>query len=208
MGSSKGLDRIVAGIERALDEEDRLREATIKATRAITRLASGAMRKMHRGEEVARDLKSLRAEVDRLRVLLKSHPKMWHGGTVEGALQEVAEAQILHSFLRNRPLPTPEQVGVTPAAYVLGMGDAIGELRRLALDRMRVGRIPDATRFAEAMEDLFHALARFDYPDAIVAVRHKQDVARSLLERTRGELAVAARSADLERKLARLAKGR
>jgi len=42
---------------------------------------------------------------------------------------------------------------------------------------------------------------RFDYPDAIVAVRRKQDVARSLLEKTRGEVAVSASAMNLQRKL-------
>ena len=200
------LDRIVARLERALDEADRVREASIAAARAITRLAAEAMRKMQRGEDVARDLRAAREAVSRLRTLLRRHPKLWHGGTVEGALQEVAEAEVVHAIVRRRPLPPPERLGVTPAAYVLGLGDAVGELRRLALDRMRVGDIPAATRYADAMEEMFHALLRFDYPDAVVAVRHKQDVARGLLERTRGELAVAARSAELERKLARLAR--
>jgi len=114
----------------------------------------------------------------------------------------------VHAILKNRALPGPDEVGVTAAAYVLGLGDSIGELRRLALDRLRVGDVEEATRMVDAMEELYHALLRFDYPDAIVAVRHKQDVARSLLERTRGELAVATRSAELERKLERFSRRR
>ena len=204
----KGLDPIIARIETELDEKDRIREATLKATRGITRLASTSIRGMHRGEDVGRDLATLRKEVAALRQRLRGHPEFWFGGTVEGALQEAAEAAIVHSILKDRPLPRPEDLGVTGVAYVLGIGDSIGEFRRIALDRMRLARIEDASRIVDAMEDLFHALLRFDYPDAIMAVRHKQDVARSLLERTRGELAVSARSAELEKKLARLTKRR
>ena len=204
----KGLDRIVERLEADLDEKDRVRESTLKATRAITRLASVAIRGMHQGKDAAKDLAAIRREVSALRSRLRNHPEFWFGGTAEGALQEVAEASIVHSLLRDRPLPRPEDVGVTSAAYVLGLGDAVGELRRFALDRMRIGQMDEATRVVEAMEDLFHAILRFDYPDGIVAVRHKQDVARSLLERTRGELAVAVRSAELEKKLARLTRRR
>jgi len=204
----KDLDRIVAHLEKDLDEKDRVREASLRAARSITRLASTAIRGMHRAEDVEKELKALRGEVLALGRSLRSHPEFWSGGTVEGALQEASEAAIVHAILRDRPLPGPDEVGVTGAAYVLGLGDSIGELRRLALDRLRVGALDEANRFVDAMEEMYHALLRFDYPDAIVAVRHKQDVARSLLERTRGELAVATRSAELERKLARLTKRR
>ena len=204
----RDLDRIVAHLEKGLDEKDRVREASLRAARSITRLASTAIRGMHRGEEVEKEVKALRAEVAALSKSLRNHPEFWMGGTVEGALQEVSEAAIVHAILQDRPLPGPDELGVTGAAYVLGLGDSIGELRRLALDRLRVGKLDEANRFVDAMEEMYHALLRFEYPDAIVAVRHKQDVARSLLERTRGELAVAARSAELERKLAQLSRRR
>ncbi|HIJ16733.1 MAG TPA: RNA-binding protein, partial [Thermoplasmata archaeon] len=63
-----------------------------------------------------------------------------------------------------------------------------------------------ANYFLDRMEDLYTALMRFDYPDAIVAVRRKQDVARSLLEKTRGEVAVAASAMNLQGKIDELLK--
>ncbi len=204
----KDLDRIVARIEGDLDAKDRAREASLRSARAITRLAGSAIRAMQRGEDPHGDLEAVRRETRALRGVLRDYPDLWNGPSVEGALQEVAEAAIVWSVLRRHALPSPEELGVTSAAYVLGLGDAIGELRRLALDRLRLGRVDEATRFVDVMEDMFHALMRFEYPDAIVAVRHKQDVARSLVERTRGELAVSARSAELERRLRELEQSR
>lgn len=204
----KGLDRIAGRIETELDEKDRVREAALKASRAIVRSAGTVIRGMHRGEDVRKPLSEVRKQVRALRTLLRAHPELWHSGAVEGALQEAAEAAIVHRILEGGPLPSPRTLGVTNAAYVLGLGDTVGELRRFALDRMRAGDIDGAVQHLAMMEEIYHVLLRFDYPDAIVAVRHKQDVARSLVERTRGELAVATRSAELEKKLARLAKGR
>jgi len=54
------------------------------------------------------------------------------------------------------------------------------------------------------MEEIFDVLIRFDYPTALVALKHKQDVARSLIEKTRGEVAVATRGKALEDKLDRI----
>jgi translin len=71
---------------------------------------------------------------------------------------------------------------------------------------MRDGEIEEAAADLAKMEAIFDALLRFDHPDAIVPLRHKQDVARGLLERTRGELAVAAHGTALERRLRELAR--
>ena len=202
----KGLDTIVRRLEAELDEKDRVREAALRSTRGVVRLAGAALRGMHRGEDVRRTLAAARGEAQQLRTLLAAHPDLWHGGAVEVALQELSEAAIIDSLLNGRPLPDPHQMGVTTPAYLLGLADAVGELRRFALDRLRAGDAKGAARHLEMMEDIFDALLRFDHPDAIVPLRHKQDVARSLLERTRGELAVAAHGLALERRLRALAK--
>jgi len=73
---------------------------------------------------------------------------------------------------------------------------------------MRAGDVAKASGFLEMMEDIFDVLLRFDHPNAIVPLRHKQDVARGLLERTRGELAVATQGQALERRLRALVKKR
>ena len=202
----RGLDRIVDRIAAELDETDRVRELALKSARTITRLAATAIRGMHRGDDPSKMLAEAQTETKRLGTLLAGHPDLWHGGSMEGALQEVSEAAVVHALLRGKPLPEPEALGVTSAAYLLGLADAVGELRRLALDRMRDGKVDDAAGYLGMMEDIFDALLRFDHPDAIVPLRHKQDVARGLLERTRGELAVAAHSARLEKRLRSLSR--
>jgi translin len=56
------------------------------------------------------------------------------------------------------------------------------------------------------MEDMFLVIMRFDYPDALIPIRRKQDVARSLVEKTRGDVAVAVNSARLQNKLDELSR--
>jgi translin len=90
---------------------------------------------------------------------------------------------------------------VTDTAYLLGLGDVVGELRRFSLEHLRQGDIKLASAYLEKMERIQDALMRFDYPTALVALKRKQDVARSLIEKTRGEVAVAARSQELADKL-------
>ena len=202
----KDLEHIVARIEAELDEKDEVREVALKSTRAIVRLAGSALRGMHRGDDVEVPLAQAREETHNLRALLQGHPDLWYGGAVEGALQEVAEAAIVHNILNGTALPEPRELGIPSPAYLLGLADAIGELRRFVLDHLRAGQIENATHYLEIMEDMFDALLRFDHPNAIVPLRRKQDIARGLVERTRGELAVAARGTELEKKLNEVAR--
>jgi len=170
----KNLDDVIEEIESRLDEKDEVRELTIKSSRTIARLSGSAIQGMHRGQNV---------------------------GTVENAMQEACEAFLVHSILEGEQLPGPRDIGVTDTAYLLGLGDVVGELRRFSLEHLRRGDIKLASAFLEKMERILDALMRFDYPTALVALKRKQDIARSLIEKTRGEVAVAARSQELADKL-------
>ncbi len=197
----KNLDDVISQIEARLDEKDEVRELAIKSTRTIARLAGGVIQGMHRGEDVDATLQETREEVMKLKSLLDDHPDLYHAGFVENAMQEACEAVLVHSILEGASLPAPKECGVTDTAYLLGLGDVVGELRRFALTRLREGDVDGASRFLERMEAILDALMRFDYPTALVALKRKQDVARSLIEKTRGEVAVAAQGQELSRKL-------
>jgi translin len=204
----RGLEEIVADIETEMDERDTVRELAVKSSRSIGRLASTAIRRMHRREDATETLRTMRDEVAQLGGVLRGHPELFHSGLVANALQEVAEAAVVHAFLRGEPAPSPADLGVPSAAYLLGLADAVGELRRFALDALRAGDLATSDRHLATMEEILDALLRFDYPAALVAIKPKQDVARSLIERTRGELAVASRGLELERKLAAMERQR
>ncbi len=150
---------------------------------------------------MASGLADVKDEVSRLKGLLAEHPELEHAGYVENAFQEFAEVGIVLSLLEKDDVPSPEDLGIGSVPYLLGLGDSIGELRRLCLDELKAGRVSKANHFLERMEDIMTAIIRFDYPDAIVPLRHKQDVARSLLEKTRGEVAVATSAKTLHEKI-------
>src|SRR5438046_6776651 len=86
-------------------------------------------------------------------------------------------------------------------AYHHDLGDVVLELRRFSLEHLRREDIKLASAFLEKMERILDALMRFDYPTALVALKRKQHIARSLIEKIRGEVAVAARSQELADKL-------
>lgn len=202
----KNLEDIANRIESRLEEKDQVREVAIKSSRAINRLSGSIVHAIHKGEDVRAMMHEALDETHRLRSLLEDYPEIWESGLVEGALQELAEAAILLALIRDEAFPDPDEMGIPGAAYLLGLADAVGELRRFVLEKLREGDIEQARKHLDLMEDMFLVLMRFDYPDALVPIRRKQDVARSLLEKTRGDVAVAVNSARLQAKIDELSR--
>jgi len=197
----KNLEETVSRIETELDEKDQVREIALKSSRAIVRLSGGILRGLHRNEPPGEQLHVLRDEVTRLQSLLADHPELEHAGYVSSAFQEFAEVGLILSLLEKGDVPSLEELGIGSAPYLMGLGDSVGELRRFCLEELKSGRISRSNKILDMMEDILTALMRFDYPDAIVPLRHKQDVARSLLEKTRGEVAVATSARALQDKI-------
>lgn len=195
------LERVVSKIEEELDEKDQIREVALKSSRAVVRLSGNVLKSLHREEELDDQLDDLKDEASRLSSLLADHPDLASAGYVESAFQEYSEVGIMLSILEKDDVPSPEDLGVESVPYLLALGDTVGELRRFCLDELKRGNVMRANYFLDRMEDIHTALMRFDYPDAIVAIRRKQDVARSLLEKTRGEVAVAASARNLQDKI-------
>ena len=84
--------------------------------------------------------------------------------------------------------------------FLLGLADVIGELRRYALDNIRNSRIEDLNVILEKMDEIYTHLFTVDYPVGVTQdLRHKVDVARSVIEKTRGDISLAIQMDDLKR---------
>ena len=191
------LNNIINNIKSDFDKKDLHREDIFSRSRKIRRLSTSAIRDIHKGNSEATKalLDSLKKEIDELSDNDKALP------LIQGALQEYAEAILTWSFLKKIPPPPPSTIGIPPEPYVLGLADSIGELRRYILDELRKNQLHDVEYFLDLMEDIFHKIILFDYPNAILPIRRKQDIARLLLEKTRGEVTVALIQAELSEKL-------
>lgn len=200
------LEEIVETIQAELDEKDEIREVALKSSRAILRLSGAALRQMQKGEDELENLEAARQEAHRLAGVLEGHPDIYYSGFVANAFQELTEANVLRNILRGERIKNPKEIGVHPVAYVLGLGDVVGELRRIALNSLIGRNVEKAHDCLGKMETIYDILIRFDYPSALLPIRRKQDIARSLIEKTRGEIAVASTSSALEAKIGNLEK--
>jgi translin len=204
--SLKGLETLVKRLDAGLSSKDKVREQAIALSRELVRACSEAIRELREKGQAKKALERADGLAARLKKATAAYPELHASGLVENALQELAESHILEALVTGKRIPAPETFNCTPSAFLLGMGDAIGELRRVSQDALRKGNIAEAEDALHLMEGLYTPLNLFDYPDAIVPLKHKQDVARGLIEKTRGEVAVAVRGRDLEEKIAALEK--
>jgi len=187
---SRVPDEVLDAIESQLARREERRAELYQRARKLRRLAQGTMGRIHEGRDVASAIAQVRTEAAALSEWLRSEGR-GDEGLAHDALQEAAEALLLEAVVRREPIPGPEAIGVDAEPYLLGLGDVVGEVRRLALDRLAAGEVAEAERHLATMEHLYRALLRFDLPRAIIALKPKQDVARSLVERTRGDVTMA-----------------
>lgn len=198
------LDSIAQYLRDTLSATDAAREATLRLCRGVIRSCSEAIRSVHRQEyDTARTLlATARSQLSEIRSILSDHAELLHAGFVEDAQKEFAEGSITLALASGQPLPHPRELEVSPAAYLNGLGEAIGELRRHLLDNLRRGHMESCEGMLSLMDDLYGLLVTMDFPDAITGgLRRTTDVVRSILEKTRGDLTLSLRLKDLERQL-------
>ncbi|MHB8568087.1 MAG: RNA-binding protein [Nitrososphaerales archaeon] len=100
--------------------------------------------------------------------------------------QEFVESSAIYAIKAKRPIPSVGELKVLPSSYILGLLDAIGELKRSVYDSIRKGNLKEAEDLFSTMESLFSLISPFAIYDSIIqGVRRKLDVARMLIEDTR-----------------------
>jgi len=199
----KNLEEISGRIEKMLNEKDTLREFTLKKCRDIIRTSRKCIRNIHGGDtETAAEMASDAVKMNKeLKKKIKNHPDLLTAGYMENASQELAEANIFLAIYGDEELPDPEKLGITYTSYLLGLGDTVGELRRMAINLMKEGKVDGVEEVLDKMEDICDKLMEFDYPSGLVPIKRKQDVAKKLLEQMRGDFVIFKKNKEFEEKI-------
>lgn len=187
-----------------LEAKHRAREAALATSRKATRAAANAIRATHRGDrERAESLLGESAEALRgAKAACAGQPEVEHAGFLADAQKEYAEAGTTFALITGKPLPGPRDLGVGEAAWLNGLAETVGELRRHLLDVLRSGDLERSESLLAAMDDIYAMLVTIDYPEGVTAgLRRSTDVARAIIERTRGDLTLALVQARLEKAL-------
>ncbi len=185
------LREVVAGIDTYLAERDSVREEAIRLSREVIRRSGWAVTAVHKGDlrEAEEHLAAAEEAARSLLEKTRPYPELYYSGLVYNAVSEYVEARVFMDLILGRGLPGPGELGVPPVPYLQGLGDVVGELRRLALESVRHGLFETAWRLLGMMEAIYLELRGLDYPDALApGVRRKADAARRLVDDTKAML--------------------
>ena len=180
------------------------RERALPRSRTAIRFCANSIRATHRQEfqhagELLAQASALLAEMAED---LRDHQDIFYAGFVQDAQKEFAEAAAFLALAQNRPLPEAQTLSIGWAPYLNGLGETVGELRRYVLDQLRRGNIDQCEVFLRHMDDIYALLTLVDFPDAItLGLRRTTDTARSILEKTRGDLTMAVSQAQLQQRM-------
>jgi translin len=200
------LDQVGERVLARLEAKNARREEVLGMSRHLVQHAARAIRALHRGEWDLAD--GILSDANQLLAAMSAaaagHPDLVAAGYTLDAQKEHAEAHLTRALLKGTDLPAPEDLGVEDAAWLHGLGEAGGELRRAALDLMRRGEVAAAERTLERMEDIYVYLTTVDFPSAITRdIKRTNDMVRGVTERTRGDLTVVMRQEQLKAALDR-----
>ncbi len=187
-----------------LEQANQARELALSNSRHALRASANAIRALHRGDFGGAD--QLLAKASELLVQADSatqdHPQIRWAGFVHDAQKEYAEGRITQAVLADGVIPTPADLSISGEAWLHGVAESIGELRRKSLDTLRGGDVERADQLVTIMEEMYEVLLLVDYPDAMThGLRRAADASRQILERTRADVSLAAVQLKLEQAL-------
>jgi|TARA_Y100000031_G_scaffold122196_1_gene136982 translin len=179
----KSLERIA----KELDMKISRRENLLKESRAAIALSSRAIVNIHTGKKTESE-KELMQNNDLLIDLRKIAEEDLKRYLIPPET-EYAEAMILRAISADEDIPSQKILKVGNEGYILGLLDAVGEIKRMVYDSLRKGEVTRASDLFELMEEIYTRLSPYAVYDHIIqGVRRKLDVSRILVENTRAAI--------------------
>ncbi|MFH0836411.1 MAG: hypothetical protein V1834_04595 [Candidatus Micrarchaeota archaeon] len=182
----RNVEKSVQFIIRDLDKKEQHLEKILRLQREVVRDCAFVIKELHAGAF---------GEADKLmKAVEKKHKQLREGekGFERVAFiahQEFVEAKCLQAVLNGKPVPGYTELHVDYLAWLTGLSDSVGELRRSMQVALRHGKKDEAERLFEYMEGIYDNLVAIKYSGSIVgSLKQKQDMVRGQVERARSEL--------------------
>ena len=195
------LKSILKEVKEELTQKDSVRENAQQNMRKATSLSKQSILLIHQKkyEKARKSIEDAKEIISKLQGSAKEYPSIIYSGMFSAALQEYAEANIFQGLIQDARFVTPAEVNVPVVDYVLGLADVIGEYRRLVLDVLREGDAEKAEECLKTMDEVYIELMAMDEAYMLVpGLRRKCDVARRIIETTRGDVTQEVRRKSLE----------
>jgi len=198
------LDSIAGKIRQDFSTKDAAREKALPMCREAIRHSGNAIRAVHRQQfgQAEEMLKAAGKLLKEAKQSIAAGSELHNTSFLRAAQKEYAEGSITLALIKGEKLPDPDELGTDYAAYLNGLGEAVGEIRRYLLDSLRRGDRSRGEELLQVMDDIYSTLVTMDFPDAITGgLRRTTDMVRGVLERTRSDLTLTIQQKELEDKL-------
>jgi translin len=195
------LKSILKEVKEELTQKDDVRENAQQSMRKATSLSKQSILLMHQKkyDKAKKSIENAKEIISKLQGASKKNPDVIYSGMFSAALQEYAEANIFQGLIQEARFVTPKEINVPAVDYVLGLADVIGEYRRLVLDALREGKAEKGEEGLQTMDEIYIELMAMDEAYMLVpGLRRKCDVARRIIETTRGDVTQEVRRKALE----------
>ncbi len=180
-----GAEGSIREVEGLLADQLGRRERLLKDSRDVISSCSRAIISVHNDR-----MKEAAVELRKAKTMLKSLRRAAEGGLSRYLIPpetEFVEASAVCALATGGPLPGRATLDASPEAYLLGLLDTVGELKRLVLDSVKDGKMDDASRYFRSMEQIYSLCSPLAVYDHVAGgARRKIDVARMLVEDVRG----------------------
>ncbi|MBD3405821.1 MAG: hypothetical protein GF411_06790 [Candidatus Lokiarchaeota archaeon] len=185
------LTKIINSIREEIESDDIIREKALPLTRDAIRKCSQSIKSTHRGEfEKAKQfLSEANSLIVKAQKQISQSAFLSKTRILNTAYQELSEAANFLSLITKGEFILPEDYDIPGRPYMTGLADTVGELRRAVLDNLRKNKLENSESYLEQMEEILSELHTLDFPNALIPeLRRKCDIARGIIERTRGDI--------------------
>ncbi|MCL5442199.1 MAG: hypothetical protein M1603_00740 [Candidatus Marsarchaeota archaeon] len=182
MRGSTDMKEEIESIEAELEKKQRVLDKINELSRDSIRYCAKAINMMHnrKFDEAASLLARSKALISDIKRITSD------GNLLLMPSQEFAEASVLYDITKDaeqHSMPSYKELGISPEAYLLGIMDVVGELKREILDSLRASEVERAKSHLTLMEGIYDATRAIRFPESVLpGFRKKQDVARIQLE--------------------------
>ena len=184
--NQSGLENDVGEITEYVRQKQKLFDVITDRSREIIRLAAQSITYTHNNR--LDDAAKVIAAAHKL-VGSKEFKDERFGYYTTQAQQEYAEAMIFFNIKSEGRIPNLKDVGVSREAYLLGLMDCVGELKREVLEELRDSNVKKAEEYFGMMRHIYDTTRPVRFAEAVLqGFRKKQDVARIQIENAGTEI--------------------
>jgi translin len=179
-----GVDVFVEELQKYLESLYSAREWLIKRGRDVLTLCRKAIAVCMRGDDNSDEhVEALKRVFEEYREFAKTYPELYYSNFYYSIESEFVEAVEFCYVIREGRLLPYKSLGVSPASFILGLLDVIGELKRYSLGLVERGRYEESLKVFEIAENVFNQVEELAFADSVVpGLRRKLDIYRKVLD--------------------------